>query len=154
MARHYSVGRSRHRHQLCRKRRALPDYRGGSPGRTPGVTRWLPNPPAFLLETNADEVFVSRFNNDFLTYSQTRVGFTLRPCAIPVNANVTVDSKQQYWANFVEAGPGVASACPILRNRLLFSVNGLRGVYLVNADNPRTPNFYDLRAGFWYAITH
>jgi hypothetical protein len=33
------------------------------------------------------------------------------------------------------------------------TVNLLRGVYLTNMDNPRRPNFLDLRAGFWYAFT-
>jgi hypothetical protein len=36
---------------------------------------------------------------------------------------------------------------------LTFSVNLLRGVYTLNRDNPRRPNFFDLRAGFWCAIT-
>ncbi len=34
------------------------------------------------------------------------------------------------------------------------TVNLLRGVYLVNQDNPRRPNFTDFRTGFWYAFSH
>jgi len=37
---------------------------------------------------------------------------------------------------------------------MMFSTNFLRGVYTVNEYNPRRPNFFDLRAGFWYAFTH
>jgi hypothetical protein len=37
---------------------------------------------------------------------------------------------------------------------MAFSVNFVRGVYTMNQDNPRRPNFFDLRAGFWYAFTH
>ena len=43
--------------------------------------------PGFFAETNADEVFVSRFGNDFLTYSQTRLGYTYRPVQFLLNAN-------------------------------------------------------------------
>jgi hypothetical protein len=34
----------------------------------------------------------------------------------------------------------------------MFSVNALRGNYLVQDGNPRGPVFYDLRVGFWYAF--
>ncbi len=37
---------------------------------------------------------------------------------------------------------------------LMLSVNGLRGPYLLNSYNPQRPNFFDFRAGFWYAFTH
>jgi hypothetical protein len=40
-----------------------------------------------------------------------------------------------------------------LRPALLFSVNLLRGAYLINQGNPRGPNFNDLRVGVWYAFT-
>jgi hypothetical protein len=35
----------------------------------------------------------------------------------------------------------------------MFHVNLLRGVHLVNQGNPRQPNYFDLRAGFWYAMS-
>jgi hypothetical protein len=28
----------------------------------------------------------------------------------------------------------------------------LRGVYTLNRYNPRRPNYFDVRAGFWYAL--
>ena len=34
-----------------------------------------------------------------------------------------------------------------------FSVNALRGAYLVNQGNPRRPNFNDVRVGIWYALS-
>jgi hypothetical protein len=32
-------------------------------------------------------------------------------------------------------------------------VNAVRGRYLIRQGNPWAPEFYDLRAGFWYAGT-
>jgi hypothetical protein len=32
-------------------------------------------------------------------------------------------------------------------------LNLLRGVYLVNENNPRRPNYTDVRLGVWYAFT-
>ncbi|MCU1262602.1 MAG: Tetratricopeptide domain protein [Bryobacterales bacterium] len=135
-------------------RRAQPDYRGGLSWAHGWGSLMSSESPGWFAETNADEVFVSRFNNDLLTYSQTRAGYTYRPFQFLVNANATIDIQHQYWANFVEAGPGVRFHIPNTPEALLFSVSALRGAYLVNAGNPRRPNFYDLRAGFWYAVTH
>ena len=39
-------------------------------------------------------------------------------------------------------------------NPLLFTVNFLRGAYLVNQSNPYRPHFNDIRIGVWYAFTH
>ena len=36
----------------------------------------------------------------------------------------------------------------------MFSVNLLRGAYTLPQHGVRKPNFYDVRAGFWYAFTH
>jgi hypothetical protein len=36
---------------------------------------------------------------------------------------------------------------------LQFTVNFLRGAYLVNQSNPYRPNFNDVRIGVWYAFT-
>ena len=56
-----------------------PDYRGGLAyakgfGRLIGSRR-----TGLFAETNDDAVFISRFDDDFLIYSQNRVGVTLRP---------------------------------------------------------------------------
>ena len=71
-----------------------------------------------------------------------------------VNANITMDDKRQAWANFAEAGPGIRFRWPWMPQSLLFSVSFLRGAYTIPQDGLRKPNFYDLRAGFWYAFTH
>ncbi len=138
---------------------AMPDYRGGvsfARGWGHGIRSEKPGP---FFETNTDGLFVSRFDNDFLTYVQNRAGFTPPPIAglqlqLYVNADFTVDDKRQAWANFAEAGPGIRFRWPWMPPSLLFSVSLLRGAYTVPQDGLRKPNFFDLRAGFWYAFTH
>ena len=134
--------------------RTLPDYRGGASWAKGWGRMMGSEAPGFFLETNADEVFLSRFRNDMLTYSQWRGGWTQHGVQLLWNANLTVDTKRQYWANFVETGPGLRFRLPGAPPGLMLSVSGLRGAYLINFDNPRRPNFFDLRAGFWYAFTH
>jgi len=139
----------------------IPDYRGGVSfargfGHLMGGSRGL------FFETNDDGIFVSRFQNDFLLYSQNRAGYTFGSseslgglqAQLYVNLNATADRLRQYWANFAEAGPGIRFRFKGLPKSMLFSVNFVRGVYTVNQDNPRRPNFFDFRAGFWYAFTH
>jgi Tfp pilus assembly protein PilF len=126
-------------------RRAVPDYRGGL-----AYAKGFGGVHGPYAETNDDGIFVSRFSNDMLLYSQNRTGYALHKTQLYWNWNATVDALGQYWANYVETGPG-------LRFRfkgLLFSVNLLRGTYLTNQGNPRRPNFNDLRMGIWYAFTH
>lgn len=135
-----------------------PDYRGGvSLARGWGHLLGGESSGPFL-ETNADGVFVSRFGNDTIAVSQSRLGFTTDLAGLQTqfygNANLTMDLKRQPWANFTEFGPGLRFRWASLPPSLAFSVNFLRGVYLRNEDNPRRPNFFDFRAGFWYAITH
>jgi tetratricopeptide (TPR) repeat protein len=122
----------------------VPDYRGG----LSWAHRWV-NERHLFAEVNADEVFMSRFGNDWLTYAQSRVGYRW----LLLNANLTADTTHQHWANFVELGPGVRFHVPNSPKNLLLSVNFLRGVYLVSDGDPQHRNFNDLRAGFWYAIT-
>ena len=141
-------------------RRTMPDYRGGV-SYAKGLGNLLASGSHGLFaETNDDGIFVSRFSNDSFLYSQNRAGYTLREAEglggfhsqILWNANVTADAQRQYWANFVEAGPGVRfrfSGLPFL-----FSASLLRGAYLVNEGNPRRPNYNEIRVGLWYAFTH
>ncbi len=139
----------------------VPDYRGGVAygkgfGHLLGSEK-----PGFFYETSADGVFVSRFANDFVMYSQNRIGYT--PPALGAlggletqfywNGNATFDVKREYWANFGELGPGVRFRWSSLPPSLAFSVSLMRGAYMLNEGNPRRPNFFDLRAGFWYAFT-
>jgi Tfp pilus assembly protein PilF len=132
-------------------RRTMPDYRGGV-SFTKGFGHLIGSEShGAFAETNDDGIFVSRFSDDSFLYSQNRGGYTLGNTQILWNANVTADAQRQYWANFIETGPG-------LRFRLtgmpfLFSVNALRGAYLFNQFNPRRPNYNEVRVGVWYAFT-
>jgi tetratricopeptide (TPR) repeat protein len=124
---------------------AGPDYRGGI-----AYTNSLHGPRRLFAETNEDGVFISRFDNDSLLYSQNRTGRSLgENLQIYWNWNATVDAKGEYWANTVETGPGVRFRL----HPLQFTVNFLRGAYLVNQSNPYRPNFNDVRLGVWYAFT-
>jgi len=138
---------------------AIPDYRGGvSYGK--GFGHLLNGSHGWFAQSNDDAVFVSRFANDFLMYSQNRTGYTLAPLEtlglqsqLLWNFNATTDTQRQYWANFAETGPGLQFKIQPLP-KMLFSVNFVRGAYLINEGNPRRPNYYDLRIGIWYAFTH
>ena len=139
----------------------IPDYRGGI-AYAKGFGHLLGGGRGLFFETNDDGIFVSRFQNDMLLYAQNRAGFTLAPfdsldglrAQLYWNFNGTVDRLQQYWANYVETGPGIRFRFQDMPKSMFFSVSFLRGVYTINQDNPRRPNFFDLRAGFWYAFTH
>ncbi len=137
----------------------IPDFRGGI-SYAKGFGHLLNGGQGWFAESNDDGVFVSRFQRDFLLYTQNRTGYTLAPgeafggfqTQFYWNYNATVDRNRQYWANFVETGPGVRFKLQSLPKSMLFSLNFLRGAYLLNEGNPRRPNYFDLRAGFWYAF--
>jgi tetratricopeptide (TPR) repeat protein len=142
--------------------RLVPDYRGGV-SYVKGFGHMLAGGSHGLFaETNDDGIYVSRFSKDTLLYSQNRAGLTLRASEslggfhpqLYWNANATVDALGQYWANYVETGPGVKFKFEASRVPMIFSINLLRGAYLINQNNPRGPNFNDLRIGVWYAFTH
>jgi tetratricopeptide (TPR) repeat protein len=120
----------------------LPDYRGGL-----SYARIFHG----VADTTLDALYVSRFNKDFLVYNQSRIGRVAGPFQLYWNANLTIDSKRESWANFAETGPGLRWA---LLPSSYFTMNLLRGAYLINQGNPRPPNFTDLRAGLWYAFSH
>ena len=137
----------------------IPDYRGGV-SYARGFGRALGGSHGWFAETNDDGIFISRFHNDLLLYSQNRTGYTMSALEatglqsqLYWNYNATLDRSGQYWANFVETGPGMRFRCTALPKSMLFSVSYLRGVYLINEGNPRRPNYFDLRAGIWYAFT-
>ena len=88
---------------------------------------------------------MSRFDHDFLLYSQSRAGYGL----LYWNFNLTTDARRQEWANFVETGPGIR--LPIAES-LYVTFNALRGRYLLDSSS-RPAVFNDFRAGFWYAFT-
>jgi Flp pilus assembly protein TadD len=138
----------------------IPDYRGGISG-AKGFGHLMNSSKGLYFETNDDMVFVSRFQDDLLFYSQNRGGYTFAPLEgfggfqsqLYWNVNATTDRLRQYWANYGETGPGLRFRFRDLPKSLLFSVSFLRGAYLINVDNPRRPNFFDLRVGLWYAFT-
>ena len=133
------------------------DYRGGiSYSKTRGASLAAKESGVFL-ETLADSIYVSHFSNDLINYSQNKFGYTNVSGGWKTQAfwaaNLTVDVKRQYWANFVETGPGVRVHPAGLPPSVSITFNAVRGVYLTNVGNPRGPNFNDLRVGVWYAFT-
>jgi Tfp pilus assembly protein PilF len=126
------------------KRSMTPDYRGGI-----SFSRRYGN--SVFFETNDDGLYVSQFDKDWLVYSQNRTGVRVaRGFDMFWNYNATLDLKRYRWANFVETGPGMrlqVGAGPQLH------ISVLRGAYLINHFQAR-PNYWDVRAGFWYALTH
>lgn len=137
---------------------ALPDYRAGVAWARSSGRNIFSTERGLFLENSADSVFISRFNDDLINYWQTHAGYTPATPRVATqvvwNAGLTFDAKRQYWANFVETGPGIRLHVNGTPRPLVFSANYLRGAYLMNQGNPRRPNFNDLRIGFWYAYTH
>ena len=139
--------------------RIAPDYRGGV-SFSRGFGRLLGGEGAgVFFETTADAVFLSRFQNDVIVYSQNRLGVTLPAVRSGFqsqlfwNYHVTADAQRQYWANFFESGPGLRFRWHWMPPSLSFTVSALRGAYRIMDGNPRAPVFYDLRVGIWYAYT-
>ncbi|MEZ5352112.1 MAG: tetratricopeptide repeat protein [Bryobacteraceae bacterium] len=140
------------------QKRFTPDYRGGVSfsrgwGRMMGASS-----PGPFFENHEDAVWVNRFNNTLLFYSQNKLGYTLATdedssVQIYWNANVTGDAKRQYWANFADTGPGMRLRLPGMPPGMYVSIDVLRGAHLINKDNPRGPNYFDFRAGVWYAFS-
>jgi Tfp pilus assembly protein PilF len=136
---------------------ALPDYRGGVSFNKGFGHMLKAKSGGLFFETNDDGIFVSRFGNDFLLYSQNRFGYT--PVLGPLqtqwywNGNIVIDQKRQAWANFIESGPGMRFRISGMPSSLYLTFNYLRGAYTIQGA-PNGPSFTDIRAGFWYAITH
>ncbi|MCS7314210.1 MAG: tetratricopeptide repeat protein [Bryobacterales bacterium] len=114
-----------------------------------------------FFETGADAVYLSRFDHDVLFYWRNRAGYTaarsqsLGGLATQCywNLNVAADARRQYWASFVESGPGFRFRWEAMPAGMYFSLDLLRGVHTLNRYNPRRPNYWDWRAGFWYAVS-
>src|SRR5207248_10463195 len=123
----------------------VPDYRGGIAYAKAFGHTITHKSPGLFFETSADAVFVSRFGDDVLFYSQNKVGYTPRALEglqtqLYWHSNITADTGRQTWANFAEFGPGVRFRAPSMPRSLLLSVNFVRGVYTQSP--PRRP-FYD-----------
>ncbi len=135
----------------------LPDYRGGL-SFSRGFGHSLNGESGgWFFDTSADGLFVSRFGNDSLLYSQSRLGYTVHWGGLAAqfswNGNATADQKRESWANFVETGPGLRLRWSLLPESMFFTVSALRGAYTLSSVGASQPAFFDLRAGFWYAIT-
>ena len=138
--------------------RMAPDYRGGfSIGRGWGNFLGGESSGPFF-DTFFDGVFMSRFSNAVLGSARNRFGYTL-PAALGGletqfywNGNLTVDSKRQIWANFIESGPGLRFRWRSMPRSMFFTVDALRGRYLIEG-HPRGRDYYDLRGGMWYAFS-
>jgi hypothetical protein len=138
-------------------RRLRPDFRGGiawsrTTGRNFGAAK-----AGFFLENAADAVYVSRFDNDSILYSQNRGGFTVLPSGpaqlqLTWNLNLTRDVRGFQWANALETGPGLRLRLTSLPNPAILSIDALDGRYTV-LDGTRPPRYKDLRIGLWYALT-
>jgi Flp pilus assembly protein TadD len=139
-------------------RRTRPDYRGGVSwlkgwGAVAGTGR-----QGWFAEQGADAVFVSRFQNNVFTYLQTRAGYSvaIEEKGFVLQAlwhwNLTTDTKRVWWGNFAETGPGIRVRWNSLPPGLWITTELLRGAHLVNTANPRGPNYWDYRAGVWYAF--
>jgi Tfp pilus assembly protein PilF len=114
--------------------------------------------PGLFREHELDALYIHRFNRTFLISTRHRFGLTIPTDALRLqltwNANFTADPRRQYWANFLETGPGLRFRFPFMPPSMLVTADALRGVYTTNRDNPRRPNFVDFRLGVWYSVSH
>ena len=132
----------------------LPDYRCGI-NAARGFGRSLTaESGGWFGDTTFDGVFISRFANDFLLYSQSRAGYTAGPkswrAQFYAAANLTIDARGQGWANFIEMGGGIRLRQQFMPPSMYLTANLLRGQYLTGGFN----TFHDFRLGIWYAFAY
>jgi Tfp pilus assembly protein PilF len=135
----------------------LPDYRGGV-NYAHAIGRALGSESSgWFADSTNDGVFISRFGNDFLVYDQTRAGYSMGRPALRTqffwSVNLTIDTQQQMWANFVETGPGARFRAAWMPPSMYVTTSLLRGMYLLSIDGTRAAGFSDFRSGVWYAFT-
>ncbi len=137
--------------------RMPPDFRGGI-----SAVRFAGRPltgesSGRFAEIDADAVFISRFANDFLVYSQSRAGYSLGAKAFRSQlfwcGNLTFDTGRQVWANFVETGPGARFRTSFMPNSMYVTLTAVRGSYLIQDGSPSHRPYSDVKAGFWYAFS-
>lgn len=138
---------------------AAPDYRGGLSW-TKGWGQLLGSAEAgWFAESNLDGVYVHRLQDNMFLYSQSQAGYTFArdtngyQVQAYLNAVLTKDRKGEYWANYVEFGPGARLRLPGMPRGMSFRYDVLRGVY-TTYQRYRVSNYWDVRAGLWYAISH
>jgi tetratricopeptide (TPR) repeat protein len=138
--------------------RATPDYRGGL-NFTKGFGQMLgARRSGLFFETTGDAVFISRFDKDWLFYSQNRAGRTFRlgqstSLQLVANTNFISDTKSQYWANTMEVGPGLRLKLPGMPKNAYLLGDYLLGYYTRPDLGPPTPRYHDIRIGLWYAFS-
>lgn len=137
--------------------RLRPDLRGGIAWSRSLGHGLAGESAGWFLQTNADALYVSRFDRDTLLNVPNKLGWTLLPGTAPGlqaywNFNLTADARRYQWANSVETGPGVRIRFGSAVSPLLLSVDALRGLYTV-LDGTRPPRYSDIRIGLWYALT-
>jgi Flp pilus assembly protein TadD len=121
---------------------------GGRPDHRGGVS--FARAARGVYETNLDALFISRFGNDTLLYSQHRIGRLTRSVQPFLAVNAVADAKRQGWANFIESGPGVRFR---LRAGLAVTLSYVRGLHLIDEPHYRNHLYGDFRIGVGYAIT-
>lgn len=134
---------------------AVPDYRGGL-NYTKGFGHLLGSQtPGLFAEATVDAEYISRFDKDWLLYSQNRAGRTFRfanglSSQLLLNVNYVRDLKREYWANTVEIGPGMRFRLPWMPPNMFLSTDLLHGFY--TGISPK-PDYNDVRVSVWYAVT-
>ncbi len=153
---------------------AIPDYRGGLNFAKGFGSLLGSQTPGFFYETTGDALYVSRFDKDWLFYSQHRGGHTFRAwgdtfAQLLLNVNYGGDVKSENWANTLEVGPGVKVHLRWMPRNVYFSFDVLRGFYLRGVYEPpcKSQGIYpfdtaschsersytDIRLSFWFART-
>lgn len=137
--------------------RARGDFRGGLNFFRSGGASLGGDEPGRFWETNLDAVYISRFDDNVIGYWQFRPGYRLKNLGwlksqVYMNLNLTADIKHQPWASYAEIGPGFRFLMPSAKPLMSFFVDLVRGVHLTNRNNPRRPNYWDMRAGIWYSF--
>jgi Tfp pilus assembly protein PilF len=117
---------------------AVPDYRGG----IAAYHRF-----GRVMDNTLDAVYLSRFDKDFLFYSQNRCGYLGGPVEWYWNLNATADARGERWANFAETGPGIRFTGRPLPPAMWLRVDVLHGAYRNGA------GYSDVRVGIWYAFS-
>jgi hypothetical protein len=110
-------------------------------------------PGAFYVIENGVN-YASRFGNNVMFGTQNRAGYTIGRLQAGWLFGASTDTRQEYWANFVEFGPSVRMTVPGLPPGLAVNAEFVRGRNFFNQYNPRKPSYWDLRVGLLYAFTY
>ncbi len=140
--------------------RMAPDYRAGVAYARGWGSGLGGETHGLFFETQDDGIIMSRFSNTFLVSTRNRAGYTaatmdaLGELQLQAywNGNLNADARRQAWANFADTGPGVRFRWRSMPPSMSFSVELLRGHYLLGNGAP-TRGYQDVRVGAWYAFS-